>query len=654
MTKRVNRKKVLIALIVIGLLLSGFTLIAGAYFVGSSESDVFHKPSCFYVDRIKPNHLIYFDTVREACEAGYRPCKRCCYPPTCPLPTPIYHPPKVTTKDATGGTYATLNGYLASTGNCVCNVWFEYGATMSYGRSTTKMSKTTTGEFSEPISGLTPGTTYHYRAVASNSKGTDYGSDMSFRIRSYPIASFTYSPVNPVFNETVTFNASSSYDPDGSLTKYKWDFGDGYRVTGKMMVIVKHSYFLPGNYSVTLTVTDNDLLTDAKTKITPINITEANLSCDNETLRLGAFNIQVFGKSKAGKPEVMDVLAKIIRTYDVVAIQEIRDKDQTALPQLVDLVNSKGAHYDYVVGPRRGRSASKEQYSFVYNNHTVKLNGTPETYPEPNGTDPFHREPYIASFVAVNGSFDVTLIVIHTDPDEATEEINALDAVVKYTQNKYPDEQDFIVMGDLNADCSYFDEDSNCAICGGEYYWCINNSVDTTTSTTNCTYDRIIITTPAVTDYTGDSGVFRYDLVYNLTKDETKAVSDHYPIYAEFYCDGDIDTPEGGGSLSVNSSPLGATVYLDGSYKGKIPLAIIEASPGYHTIKLTLGGYYDWSTSVNVKAGEIFYVNETLDPTLPTPPLNHTPCIVINEVEAKPPEAEKGIKCKTKQAEMRK
>ena len=48
--------------------------------------------------------------------------------------------------------------------------------------------------------------------------------------------------------------------------------------------------------------------------------------------RIGAFNIQVFGKSKAGKPEVMDVLAKIIRTYDVVAIQEIRDKDQTALP----------------------------------------------------------------------------------------------------------------------------------------------------------------------------------------------------------------------------------------------------------------------------------------------------------------------------------
>jgi len=136
--------------------------------------------------------------------------------------------------------------------------------------------------------------------------------------------------------------------------------------------------------------------------------TESNLSADNATLRIGAFNIQIFGKSKIAKPEVMDTLAKIILTYDVVAIQEIRDKDQTALPNLVDLVNSKGAHYDYVVGPRLGRSSSKEQYAYIYNNRAVNLNGTAWTYPEPNGTDPLHREPYVAYFKAVNGSFDMT------------------------------------------------------------------------------------------------------------------------------------------------------------------------------------------------------------------------------------------------------
>ncbi|MHC1575290.1 MAG: exonuclease/endonuclease/phosphatase family protein [Candidatus Methanogasteraceae archaeon] len=263
---------------------------------------------------------------------------------------------------------------------------------------------------------------------------------------------------------------------------------------------------------------------------------------DSETLRLGAFNIQIFGKSKAAKPEVMEVLGKIIRTYDIVAIQEIRDKSQTALPALVDVVNANSsAPYDYVVSERLGRASSKEQYAYIYNNQTVRLTGTPHTYPEPGDTDPFHREPYVTSFRVLDGNFDATLITIHADPNEATEEINALDDVVVHAQSTYPAERDFIVMGDLNADCTYFDEDSNSTMHGSEYYWCINNSVDTTTKPTNCTYDRIIITNPAVPDFTWAAGVFRFDLEYALNVSETTAVSDHYPAYAEFWCDHDAD-----------------------------------------------------------------------------------------------------------------
>lgn len=41
-----------------------------------------------------------------------------------------------------------------------------------------------------------------------------------------PVASFTYSPAYPVVNQTITFNASGSYDLDGLITNYKWDFGE--------------------------------------------------------------------------------------------------------------------------------------------------------------------------------------------------------------------------------------------------------------------------------------------------------------------------------------------------------------------------------------------------------------------------------------------
>jgi len=74
-----------------------------------------------------------------------------------------------------------------------------------------------------------------------------------------PVASFTYSPSAPKVGTTVTFNASASYDPDGSIISYEWNFGDGATDSGE---IVTHTYTDPGTYTVTLTVTDNEDATD--------------------------------------------------------------------------------------------------------------------------------------------------------------------------------------------------------------------------------------------------------------------------------------------------------------------------------------------------------------------------------------------------------
>ncbi len=65
-----------------------------------------------------------------------------------------------------------------------------------------------------------------------------------------PVADFTYT----ISGLTVTFDASSSYDPDGYITSYEWGFGDGYVGSGQT---VTHAYSSAGTYTVTLTVTDN-------------------------------------------------------------------------------------------------------------------------------------------------------------------------------------------------------------------------------------------------------------------------------------------------------------------------------------------------------------------------------------------------------------
>jgi len=51
-----------------------------------------------------------------------------------------------------------------------------------------------------------------------------------------------------------TFDGSGSYDPDGVITSYEWDFGDGHSSSSN---ITTHSYSTSGVYNVTLTVTDN-------------------------------------------------------------------------------------------------------------------------------------------------------------------------------------------------------------------------------------------------------------------------------------------------------------------------------------------------------------------------------------------------------------
>ena len=71
-----------------------------------------------------------------------------------------------------------------------------------------------------------------------------------------PVASFTYTPDNPAVGETITFNASLSYDPDGDLINYEWDFGEGNAVS-RTEEIVTHSYAVAGDYGVGLSVTDD-------------------------------------------------------------------------------------------------------------------------------------------------------------------------------------------------------------------------------------------------------------------------------------------------------------------------------------------------------------------------------------------------------------
>ena len=111
--------------------------------------------------------------------------------------------------------------------------------------------------------GLAEATTYSYALSAIGN--TDDESDRSTSARATTPACANQPPIADAgpdhFTQTLTaipFNGSGSSDPDGTITSYVWDFGDGQSSSG---VSVFHAYSTAGTYTVALTVTDDASLT---------------------------------------------------------------------------------------------------------------------------------------------------------------------------------------------------------------------------------------------------------------------------------------------------------------------------------------------------------------------------------------------------------
>lgn len=172
----------------------------------------------------------------------------------------------------------TVGFYLTPDRVVTANETYLGSATFSLGVGATTTANVT---LNIPTS-VTPGTYYFgwivdpYETVSEGDRvnnGATYSSAFTVPTAIPPTACFTASPTSGSAPLEVTYNASCSSDPNGSIVSYSWDFDDGTTDTG---VSGTHWYDWGGFYSMTLTVTDSEGLSASKS--IPIHAIESS-SC---------------------------------------------------------------------------------------------------------------------------------------------------------------------------------------------------------------------------------------------------------------------------------------------------------------------------------------------------------------------------------------
>lgn len=257
-------------------------------------------------------------------------------------------------------------------------------------------------------------------------------------------------------------------------------------------------------------------------------------------LRVGSYNLKNFGTTKAENPVVMNYLVQVLSRYDIVLLQEIRNKDQLAIFQLKEAVERfTGVRYSIIISEPIGRSSYKEQYAYLFNPAKVELL---DFYVYEDGMEPFEdtfsREPFIAHFKEKSSRTRFATIGAHIAPSAVVQELNEMPNVYKDIKKRWR-QTDVILMGDLNADCRYLDAAEEEALFlhqDPSYFWQINRGVDSTTElNTFCAYDRIITSEKlSKSVIASQTGIFNLMEEFNLTEETANQVSDHFPAEVTF------------------------------------------------------------------------------------------------------------------------
>lgn len=256
-----------------------------------------------------------------------------------------------------------------------------------------------------------------------------------------------------------------------------------------------------------------------------------------DILKVASWALDGFGPTKLANPAAKQNVARVIRQFDVIALQQIASIERDLIPRLVEAINQGDGRYDFIVGPPTGPVDRPEQLAFVFNTARVVVDRK-QTYTLDDPDNQMTFDPLVAWFRGAKGppgqAWTFSFVNIRIDLARAPNEVALLPKIIQAVRGDGRREDDLVMAGLLQADDAYL------------LPTLTSKSVKATVRNRPTDIfgryqtSNLLLDTSSTTEYMGRGGVFDYLGTFSLNLIEAETVTSHLPVYGEF------STTEGG------------------------------------------------------------------------------------------------------------
>ena len=248
-------------------------------------------------------------------------------------------------------------------------------------------------------------------------------------------------------------------------------------------------------------------------------------------LKVASWALDGFGPTKLANPSARQNVARVVRQFDVVALQQIASIERDLIPRLVEAINQGDGSYDFVVGPPTGPSDRPEQLAFIFDTSRVVVDRR-QTYTLDDPQNQMTFDPLVAWFRGAEGlpgqAWTFSLVNIRIDLAHAPSEVALLPKIIQAVRGDGRSEDDVVIGGLLQADDAYLLP----TLASKSAKATVRNRP--TDIFGRYQTSNLLLDTGETTEYIGRGGVFDYLGTFNLNMAEAETVTSHLPVYGEF------------------------------------------------------------------------------------------------------------------------